>query len=321
MKNLVFWAVLLSASGYVGSKLLLHHKVESGVDNAFLMVSPFVNIEYDGVSSTMTGELTIDGIRATVVGFNDPIIIERLGIDTPSYFSLLRLADIAENKASPDEIMPDYFGIIAEGVRLKVNADYMRKIHSARVAALDVDDADEPANRCSGKYGYSPDDLAALGYSEQVASASVHFRRGKGNYSVTLVSNVDDMWDMDLNVTLDGDMVTEMSKGSRYRPKLRDLRVELHDDSLNKRVQKYCTTLGLDSEQILAAQLDALQYFGGENGIMFDEYVIEPYKEFLSGKEHFVITAKPSEPVSLSQISLYKPSDVPALLDLSATAH
>jgi len=55
-------------------------------------------------------------------------------------------------------------------------------------------------------------------------------------------------------------------------------------------------------------------------GIEFDEYVVDPYTEFLGGKSRLVITAKPNEPVSISQIGLYKPSDVPALLDLSAEA-
>ena len=56
---------------------------------------------------------------------------------------------------------------------------------------------------------------------------------------------------------------------------------------------------------------------GLENGIEFDEYVVEPYKEFLAGKSTFVLTAKPNQPINLSQIDLYKPSDVPALLNLS----
>lgn len=43
---------------------------------------------------------------------------------------------------------------------------------------------------------------------------------------------------------------------------------------------------------------------------------MEPYKEFLAGKSTFILTAKPSNPVNLSEIDLYKPSDVPALLNL-----
>ncbi len=44
---------------------------------------------------------------------------------------------------------------------------------------------------------------------------------------------------------------------------------------------------------------------------------MEPYKEFLAGNSTFILTAKPSKPVSLTQIDLYNPADVPALLNLS----
>ena len=50
------------------------------------------------------------------------------------------------------------------------------------------------------------------------------------------------------------------------------------------------------------------------------DYVLGPYKEFLAGKSTFVLTAKPAEPINLSQIDLYKPADVPALLNLSGEA-
>ncbi len=320
MKKLIIWAILLGSVGYGGSKLLLHHKVEKGVDGAVLMMSPFVNVEYDGVSSTMTGELTVDGIRARVNGFEDEIYIERLGIDTPSYFSLLNLTDIAQNAQSPDEIIPDYFGFIAEGVRMKVDADYFRKLHSEIMKHVQATDAENPAAACTGKYGYSPDVLARLGYSEQVVSVSAHFRRGEADYSVSMASSIENMWEIQAELTLAGDMISEMSKGPRYRPRMSAMRMEYVDRSLNGRVSDYCGRLGLSPDEIIVAQLDKLRHFGRENGIEFDEYVIDPYTEFLKGKSTLVVTADPTEPVSFSQIGLYKPSDVPALLDLSAEA-
>ncbi len=320
MKNLIIWAILLGTVGYGGSKFLLHHKVEKGVDGAVLMMSPFVNIEYSGVSSTMTGELTVDGIRARINGFKDEIYIERLGIDTPSYFSLLNLTDVTENAQSPDDIVPDYFGFIAEGVRMSVDADYFRKLHNEIMKQVQATDSDDPAAACTGKYGFSPDVLTRLGYSEQVVSVSAHFHRGVSDYSVSVTSSVEDMWEVDAELTLAGDMVSEMSKGQRYRPRMSAMRVEYIDQSLNDRVADYCARLGLSQDEIIVAQLDKLQHFGKENGIEFDEYVIDPYTEFLKGKSTLVVTADPTEPVSISQIGLYKPSDVPALLDLSAEA-
>ena len=96
--------------------------------------------------------------------------------------------------------------------------------------------------------------------------------------------------------------------------------MELLDQSLNARIKKYCTELGLTAAQITAAHINALQYFGSTNGILFDDYVVEPYKRFLDGKPTLIVTAKPREPLDLADISKYKPSDVPALLNLEAAA-
>ena len=101
-----------------------------------------------------------------------------------------------------------------------------------------------------------------------------------------------------------------------YRPRIAEGRIEYLDLSLNQRSAKFCARQGLSAQEILAAQVDAFAASGRQNGVEFDDYVMEPYKEFLAGKSTFILTAKPSKPVNLSQIDLYKPSDVPALLNL-----
>jgi hypothetical protein len=326
MKNLIIVVVILAALSYGGSKLLLHNKVGKGVDQAVIAMSPFVNVKYDGVSSTMGGELTIDGIEARINGFNDPITIDRLGIDTPSYFSLLKLADIADNMTNPDDAMPEYFGFIVEDMRMSVDADYFKEYYDVlqqppgAAGAAEASDAAEPAAVCAGKYGFSPEALRELGYIEQVMSISVHVRREPSSFSMLVKSSVRDMGAIEAEFTLSGGLTSQLSQGARARPKMSEMRMEFIDLSLNDRVADYCARLGLSSEQIVAAQLDKLSYYGEALGIEFDEYVLAPYTEFVGGKSKLVITAKPNTPISIDQISLYKPSDVPALLNLTAEA-
>ena len=71
---------------------------------------------------------------------------------------------------------------------------------------------------------------------------------------------------------------------------------------------------------VLRAQIDSFRLIGDMYGIEFDQYIIDPYKEFLLGKSTLVVTAHPTNPVAFSQIDLYSPSDVPALLNLAAVA-
>lgn len=320
VKNAIVFVLILCALVFAGTKWHMHRKVGDSVDIAVLMVAPFVEITYEGVSSTLSGQLTVDGVRARVTGFKDEIVIDRIGIDTPNFLSLLKLADITSNPNAIASDMPEYFGFIAEGVRMPVNADYFREMYQLKLAALGVADTADAAAECVGKYGFSPKALAGLGYSEQVVSVGVIFRQQGSRFVVDISSSADQMWDVDMQMTLAGDLVTELSKGSAYRPRMSDLRIEYADRSLNNRVRKYCASRGLSEEEIFAAQMDAFEFMGRANGIVFDDYMIGPYKEFLGGKTSFVITAKPSEPVTLSQLKLYNPADVPALLDLTATA-
>lgn len=320
MKNAIIFVLVLGGLAFAGTKWHMHNKVGDSVDIAVLMMAPVVEITYEGISSTLSGELTVDGVRARITGFDDEIVIDRIGIDTPNFLSLLSLADITSNPQAVASDMPEYFGFIAEGVHMPVNADYFREIYQMKLAALGVEDSNDATAECVGKYGFSPTALRGLGYSEQVVSVAVIFRQQDSRFVLDISSSVDQMWDVDMEMTLVGDMVTELAKGTAYRPRMSDLRIEYADRSLNDRVRKYCASRGLTDEEILAAQMDAFEFIGRANGIVFDEYMVGPYEEFLGGKTSLVITAKPSEPVSLSQLKLYKPSDVPALLDLTAAA-
>ena len=216
--------------------------------------------------------------------------------------------------------MPEYFGFLIEGLRIPANADYYGELYEFALEARGIADATSPAVECTGKYGFSPKALNALGYQDQVLSMSMIVRDDETRYSFDMKVNMDDMWEMDASVSLAGNMMTEMSKGVMYRPKLGDMRVEFTDRSLNQRVTKYCEQRGLSAADTLRAQIDSFKYVGETNGIEFDEYLLDPYKEFILGKSTLVVTARPSEPIAFSQIDLYKPSDVPALLNLAAVA-
>jgi len=87
MKNFIIWAILLGAIGYGGAKFYLHNEVGNAMDMAVLMMSPYADVEYDGVGSTLSGELTVDGVRVRIDGFRDSLYIDRVGIDTPSFSS------------------------------------------------------------------------------------------------------------------------------------------------------------------------------------------------------------------------------------------
>ncbi len=321
MKNLIIWAILLAGLAYGGAKMYLHHKVESGLDSAIVMMSPYAKVTYEGVSSTMSGKLTVDGLRVIIKGFNDEVRVDHFGIDTPSFLTLMDLGDIAASKRLSGSEFPEYIGFVVQGMHVPVTADYNQKMYDLGLEMLgSPSDVDEPGVRCVGKYGLSPAALVDLGYDEQLMSFAMYLRKSESNEMMSMSASIDEMWDAELDLTLARGAGVALTRDAMASRKLGQLKLVLTDRSVNARVSKYCERLGLSPEETLQARLDALHFLGASNGIVFDEYVIEPYKEYLAGKTTLVVTAQPTEPVNLTQMGLYKPSDVPALLNLSATA-
>ena len=95
MKFVLIGLILLVGLGYGGAKVYLHYQVSDGMDSAIMVMAPYAELEYGGVSSTLTGELTIDDVRIQVKGYRDDILIGRLGINTPSFLALLKLSRLS----------------------------------------------------------------------------------------------------------------------------------------------------------------------------------------------------------------------------------
>lgn len=318
MKNFIVWAIVLGGIGYGGAKLYMHNEVSDAMDMAVLLLSPYASIQYDGVASTMTGELTVEGVTFRAQGFRDEVYIDSIGIDTPSFLSLLELSNLVEMDG---DSMPEHIAFIIEGLRIPADADYYEAMYEMTLAEHGATDPTDDAAECTGKYGFSPTALAGLGYRDQVFSMSMSVRDLGSTYSLAMTVNMQDMWDIDANIGMAGNLKTEVLKGLQYRPRLQQMSLDFVDRSLNERIRKYCGKRGLTPEETFKAQMDAFKYSGEFNGIVFDEFMLDPYQEFLRGKSTLVVTARPTDPIAFSQIDLYNPADVPALLNLEATAH
>lgn len=157
---------------------------------------------------------------------------------------------------------PEYFGIIAEDIKVAASADYYRDIYEKNIAQIAPSDIGQGGVQCVGKYGFSPRSLAALGYEELIMSTSLTVRQAEADFITQMNFDVVDMIDVEIEVALVGDFMSGAASGASYQPRMRNLQIKITDQSLNKRVEKYCTKLGLTAAQISRAHLNSLQYAG-----------------------------------------------------------
>ena len=311
MRNLLVAVVVLGVGGYLGAKFYVQYKTAQDLDAVLAQARPFVDIQYENVVATMSGALRVENVVVRLPQFADEIAIESVGLETPGFLFLLGF-DHRELE------MPERLAVSLTGLRVAADADFMRELDAPQtVPAADFELT--AADRCATSYGFTPGMLKRLGYYEVVADLGMGFRRDGARVVMNLRAALADMYDLDVELTLDGLAdPTEMVRGAR--PMLAGGRIDYTDRSLNSRIMKHCTELDVTPEDVIAAQLREAHMLALDNGMELDALIIQPYTDFLLGKQRFTLIAQPPKPVDLRQLNLYKPSDVPNLLNLTAEA-
>ena len=311
MRNLLVAVVVLGVGGYFGAKFYVQYKTAQNLDAVLAQARSTVDIEYENVVATMGGELRVEGVTIHMPQFADAVTIESVGLQTPGFLFLLGF-----DRRRLE--MPEHLGVALTGVRVSADADFMRELDAAQATKARAVEL-TPADRCATSYGFTPATLRDLGYHELVVDFRMNFRREGSQLVVGLGADVEDMYDVDVELTLDGiSDPTALARG--VPPLLVEGRMDYVDQSLNGRIMKHCTELEVTPEDVIAAQLREVHTLARDSGMELDALIIEPYTEFLLGKQRFTLIAQPPRPIDLTQLRLYKPSDVPNLLNLMAEA-
>jgi hypothetical protein len=306
--------VVLAVGAYFGAKLYIQHKAANDLDSMLAQVQPFADVKYGSVAASMNGELSVHDVTVRFPEFHDPLKIDAVILETPGFFFLLGFGG-----EDDDFEVPDHFGIELAGLRAATDADYLKTLDElSRMQSGNPDLT--PAEMCTSADGLSPAALRSVGYTEVVTDLRFAFRRTGRDLELEFAMHSEDMYDVDLAMKL-ADLADPSTIVRGARPKLIEARLDYVDRSLHSRIIKHCTEVhGVSVDAMIAAQLDELKTLARESGIELDAMILEPYTEFISGKQRFTVTATPPRPVDLTQIGLYKPSDVPNLLNLMAEA-
>jgi hypothetical protein len=311
MRNLLVAAAIIGVGGYFGAKFYVQHKTADDLDALLAQARPFIDIEYEHVVATIRGELRAENVTIRLPQFDDELTVESIGVVTPGFLFLLGF-----DRSRLE--FPERLGVAIEGLRVSADADFMRllnDVRAAQTAAVEL----TPADQCASTYGLTPAALKRFGYHEVVLDLTTTIRRAESHLVVEVGADIEDMYAFDVELTLDG-LADPTALARGVQPMLVNARLDYVDQSLNRRILEHCAEEQVPAADVLAAQLREVQALALRSGMELDAMLMEPYTDFLLGKRRFTLTSAPPKPVDLSRVSLYKPSDVPNLLNLTAEA-
>lgn len=314
--------IVIVVAGLVafGLKLYVNHRTAQGVDQVIEALSPYVTIKYESVSSTMSGALAINGLTIYLPEYKDPVQIDALGIKVPSILDLLRLDDIGPREIAKGNY-PKRIELFLDGIVIDTGDDFMmrmfRELEQAAVAenggSIPTREED-PVGHCVNRFGYTTQDLLDLDMTTLLTSFSYRLEELEDEVELGFEVSIDDIYEFGGDVRFQGGL-RDFASGRLSRTLMTGFALRGTDISYGDRTYERCAALGVDRATAKKALLNQTLRSFEEMGFVPDERLLEPLRASAEAEhKHFRVIGDPPQPVDLSRMNLYSPTDMPALL-------
>lgn len=311
MKKLLSWMFVLGVGGVLLVKATIYYRVTAQLDDAIAMVSPFARVTYQGVNSSLSGEVSVEQVMIRAYAVDFPVQIAEISLAFPDLKTLLFIKDDIKNQRLPERMKFSLKHIEIDVEDLKPYLSLTQKDTeqwlqgNGALGCEALEDADAATA------------LQILGYGQLDGSMTLAY--GWDKLSKTMTLDMDFSWhDMTRTaMTFEFDEVAALSAVALAQPKLKRIALQLDDLGYNGRFAGYCAEQeAITAKEFIDIHLALARGALQEQGIILGEEWFEAYEYYLHATGPLVISMYPDNMKDLANAHLYKPSDIPRLLGL-----
>jgi len=315
LKSLFLGSLVLAGALFGGAKGYIYHRVSSELDKAISMAEPFADIRYQGISSSFEGRIAVENIRIYPVTSNDEITIESAQISGDGLQFLYQLLMGGfQNKP------PEKFGLSVKGFSIPLGGDlavnYSSMLDSVKQAS-GVKDSDG----CGLMTGLSPDLLGSLGFYAIIMDTTldVDFDQVEGRAEMQIGFDVRDVEYSQISVLMTNVSEPGAIMIGMQKPQLSEISVIYQiDPEFVAKSQKHCAdSRGLTVDAFVESTLNLdKQELAQQLGFVPGPGLLAAIKSFIKNPKEVSFSIHPPEGVDPASFSLYKPEDIPDMLNL-----
>lgn len=312
MRKALLLLVLLPVAAIAAVKGFIYYKVTSQLDDAIAAASAFVQVSYESVSSTLGGEVLVEGLKVKGYGTDLQVIIDEVGVKFPNLKTLLFIGDDLKKQRVPEQmgfklnhIRMDLQGLKPYMTMLQSQSDQMMQQFSL-LGCGDLEQSDAVSV------------LQQLGYSEMDGSITMGYRWDRSSKHLVIDSDATwhDMSTSSVSIQLDS-IAALTAAGLVSAPELQSVAVMVQDQGYNERLVEYCaTSQNISREDFINIHVATLKSALEEQGIRLGEKLFDVYRYYLNVEGPLTFKMYPGSLQKLANMQMYKPSDIPALLGL-----
>jgi len=312
LKTALLGSIILAGALFGGAKGYIYYRVSSELDKVISMANPFAEIRYQGISSSFEGRIAVENIRIYPSNSNDEITIESAQVygDGLAFLYQLMMGSF-QNKP------PEKFGLSIKGFSIPLNGDLAVNYSSMLGSVKQAKDSDG----CGVMTGLSPDLLGSLGFYAITIDTTldVDFDQAAGRAEMQIGFDVRDVEYSQTTI-----LMTNVSEPSAImigmqKPQLSELSVIYQiDPEFVAKSQKQCAdTRGLTVDAFVESMLDMDEkQLAQQLGFVPGSGLLAAIKRFIKDPNEVSFSIHPPEAIDPSDLSLYKPEDLLAMLNL-----
>jgi len=317
IKTLISIPLIVTALAYVGLKGYIYYKVKTELDKMIQTASPFLQIEYSGISSDLNGVLSIDRVLLTPTGSYDEISIQRLKIsgDGPKF-----LFDLVQsfNKNSP----PEKMSIAIQRLESPISSSFLSSIgasFSSTGKSLWKDQTDS----CSLAGILNASGLKELGFPGLTIDGDIGYNYDKESREVAFKVNYALAGVESSSLSLKASGLTAAGvMGLGNPPELEQAR--LIRDIEPGYMKQMVTMCAANAQQTPDQFIDTVVSRPAKHYLKTLGFIPGPglsamFKQLVSKAGNLEIQATPSSNINPASLSAYKPSDLVDLLGITVS--
>lgn len=308
MKKVLLALILMPAVAYGGIKGYAWYKVKTAVDEMVVAMTPFANVTYDGIGTSLTGSISVHDIKIYSPLVQLDMSIDEVRITAPNLQTLLNMEDELRSQKVPEEIglhlvhMRVPTSTLSNMQQMSVQSEYDK--YFANLATLG----------CGDVHGIDADELIEMGYHQLDMSLSMTVRRNAVNNYMDM--RMDAEWHeggrffLDAQIPGDGSLNNIMSSQSTPR-----FSFDVENAAYNDRLIAYCAEQsGQDPEAFVATHLDLLKSHLSAAGLDLNDRLYDAYRDYLTKGENITVSINPDDPTMIQHIGMYPPTDMLTIL-------
>jgi hypothetical protein len=311
-RNLLGITLLIAGVAYVAAKGLVYYKFKNSVDTASAQMRIFATLQYEGISSSLLdSSVTLENVSILPSGFEDGIKIDSITLRTQDISYLLKGFDSRRGE------FPKRLGISMKGLKIDLYGSMVDQLERVSNQLRNMMKGLVPST-CGNKLYLGPAEYREMGYD--ILNSDLDFSYKFTDQGIEMTYN----W-----VTREvaaAIMVMKMTGPTRPTamavmnnpPQLTEISFAYQDLDYTKRSNEYCAKQGKrEVAQYIEAEVNkpdtayALQW-----GFVPGPGLKQAYKDFLTNPGSVSLTIRPPTGFNQNTIGLYKPEELPGLLNM-----